>query len=84
MLILQVYTLLSILGDVGGIQEILIFIGALCAGGIADKLMFAELFKQIYHYEKDDSEDAKKRKRKKSQRYPKIYDDFDREPDAVR
>ena len=50
----------------GGIQEILIFIGALCAGGIADKLMFAELFKQIYHYEKDDSEDVKKRKRKKS------------------
>lgn len=36
---------MGILGDVGGIQEILIFIGSLCAAGIADKLMFAELFK---------------------------------------
>ena len=37
----------------------LIFIGGLFAGGIADKLMFSELFKQIYHYEKEDEDTQK-------------------------
>ena len=37
------YTVLDILGDVGGIQEILIFFGAFCAGGIADQVIFFTL-----------------------------------------
>lgn len=33
----------------------LIFIGTLLAGALAEKLMYAELFKQIYHTDKDNN-----------------------------
>jgi hypothetical protein len=41
------------MGDVGGIQEVLIFFGSLIAGAIAEKLMYAELIKQVYHLDQD-------------------------------
>jgi hypothetical protein len=45
----QVYSIMGLLGDVGGIQEILIFLGAYIAALFSEKLMYAELFKKIYH-----------------------------------
>jgi len=34
-----------VLGDVGGIQSILIVVGAIIAGTIAERMMYAELIK---------------------------------------
>lgn len=40
---------MDLLGDVGGVQTILIVVGSLLTGMIAERLLYAKMMNQIYH-----------------------------------
>jgi len=41
----QVYTLMDMMSDLGGVQTIFKFIGAILAGAVAERLMHSEMMK---------------------------------------
>lgn len=45
----QVYGIMDLFGDVGGVQTVLVVFGAYLSGIIAERLLNAEMMKQIYH-----------------------------------
>ena len=58
----QVYGIMDLVGDVGGVQTILVVFGGYLTSIIAERLMNAEMMRQIYHTEYKGKE-SKKRKR---------------------
>eukprot|EP00347_Sterkiella_histriomuscorum_P022098 403331687 len=44
-----VYGLMGVIGDVGGVQTILLVFGSLITGMIAERLLYAKMMNQIYH-----------------------------------
>ena len=44
----QVYGIMDLFGDVGGVQTIVVLVGAYIAGIIAERLLNAEMMRQVY------------------------------------
>ena len=42
---------MEFIGDVGGVQTILLVVGALMSGMVAERLLYAKMMNQIYHSE---------------------------------
>lgn len=45
----QIYGLMELIGDIGGVQEIIVLAGSVLVGMVAERLLYAEMMKQIYH-----------------------------------
>ncbi|CDW80946.1 UNKNOWN [Stylonychia lemnae] len=45
----QIYGLMDLLGDVGGVQTIFIVVGSLLTGMFAERLLYGKMMNQIYH-----------------------------------
>ena len=61
----KVNDLLTFMGDIGGLSEALISIGALIVGFITQKMFMSKIVRKIYHirkYENIEHEEKKKRK----------------------
>lgn len=40
---------MELIGDIGGVQEIIVLAGSVLVGMVAERLLYAEMMKQIYH-----------------------------------
>ncbi len=56
----QVYGIMELIGDIGGVQEVLVLIGSMLVGMVAERLLHAEMMKQIYHSKIKEKEIPKK------------------------
>lgn len=52
---------MGVLGDVGGVQTILLVFGSLMTGMIAERLLYAKMMNQIYHAKVKDYNHKKKK-----------------------
>ncbi len=68
---------MDLIGDVGGVQTILVVFGGYITGLVAERLLHAEMMKQIYHTSQNKKSLAKAeaaKKRAKKYRKAKIDD----------
>lgn len=62
---------MDLIGDVGGVQTILVVFGSYITGLVAERLLHAEMMKQIYHTSIKEKKGRKGKKQPPSSRYRK-------------
>lgn len=63
---------MGVLGDVGGVQTILLVVGSLMTGMIAERLLYAKMMSQIYHAKVKNFNNKKRRNLFGSQKASKL------------